>query len=134
MLGKIAVQLTKFALRQNLSVDDRNALSVFILGTLDALPLRGIISQGSEGEILINGQELDYQKVRHLRESAKAALDNQALKLIMEQVDYVAFTLAAHKVESERQMLFARAALWWGQQVQKDLELLAQKDQQPSLE
>ncbi len=131
MLSTLATRLAVFALtRSDLTIADRNKLTFAILDTNYALPFRDIIQVNDVGETLLNGHPLDMDKARQLRESARAALDNQALDVIRAQVAFAAVTLGVHKVLNAEQMLFARAALWWGQESDKHLRMLAQVDQQ----
>lgn len=118
---------------KNLPIEDRNALVVHILGELQALPLSDIIYVSPDGQLLVRGRSLDMEQMRLLRESASVALTNHALTLIREQVTFEAITLGIHKVENPEQLFFARAALWWGNEVEKKLLLLAQRQQEPSL-
>ena len=135
MGGRLGVWLAVKLMRSaRLSLEDRSLLTTTVLNALHALPLQAIISTGSSGEVLINGQPLDIEQVRQLRDSARVALNNKALGVIREQVAWVAVTTGVHKVERDiYQLLFARAALWWSQQVQEHLELLAQKYEEPTL-
>jgi hypothetical protein len=78
--------------------------------------------------MLINGKYVEVDKILQLRDSARVVLENKAFKLIREQVVFTAVALGVHTVETERQMLFARAAIWFGQQEEKFLQALAQRN------
>jgi hypothetical protein len=122
----IATKLACFLLRRtNLSVENRSLLTACLLDRLGALPFRDII-QRNENEMLVNGVPLDYETARALNESAKAALNNSALKVVWDSVAFLAVNNGIHKAETERQIFWARAALWWGQQERTILEELAQ--------
>lgn len=134
MWSHMAVWLaSKLLTRASLTVPQRNLLTAVVLDKLGALPFKDILTVTGSGQILIQGRSLDIEKVRQLQEAAKSALRNQALLLIREQVAYTAVTHGVHKAEDEKQILFARAALWWGQQELHMLKLLAQEEQEPTL-
>lgn len=134
MWSRLAVWLaSKLLSGVSLSTTQRNLLTAAVLDKLGALPFRDILTITGSGQLLLQGRSLDIEKVRQLQESAKAALQSQALLLIREQVAFTAVTNGVHKAEDEKQILFARAALWWGQQEHSMLRLLAQEEQEPTL-
>lgn len=127
MWGSIATKLAIFALKSaRLPVKDRNLLTACILDRLAALPLRDIIHVNEEGNLLVNGRPVDVETARQLRESARGALTSTAFKFIRQQVAFQAINIGVHKAEDELQMFFGRAAIWWGQQEEIQLRLLAQ--------
>lgn len=131
MWNKFAVWLTNHALKKaDLSIEQRNKIVIHILISVQALPIYDIISTNDDGTMLINGVPLDVEKAKQLRESAKAALNNVSLKVINQQTLFTAVALGVHTVESEKQMLFSRAAIWFGQQQEKHLKTLAGMDSQ----
>lgn len=111
-----------------MTVDEANELTALILERLGALPYKEIISQDENG-LVINGVPVDFEKARLIRESAIAALENPALRLVREQAAFAAVTYGVHKAETPAQMLFGRAAILWGQNEQRFLEILAQKSE-----
>ncbi len=127
VLIKIIGRLLK---SEKLTIANRLILTTYILDSLDSLPFDSIITVSESGETLIQGTPLDVDKTRQLRESSRAALDNQALAVIRAQVAFTAVTLGVHKVTNPEQLLFARAALWWGQEEIKHLRALAQRPQE----
>lgn len=124
-MQRIAVKLAQYLLRQNLSQELRLKLMSSILDNLQALPFRDIISVDDKGSLLVNGRKLDIEQTIQLRESATSALQSTALKLVTDQVLFNAVTLGVHKVERPEQMIFSRAAIWWGQQQHELLKLLS---------
>lgn len=130
--------LVKWALkviqRADLTISERTLCTGVVLQKLEALPLRGIIEDSDEG-ILINGKQLNIEKVRVLRESAIAALDNQALNLIGEQVVWIAIQRGIHNADTPEKLYFYRAAIWFSEQLKAHLQILAQqRPELPSLE
>lgn len=124
-MQKFAVKLAQFLLKQNLSPELRMSLTTTILENLHALPFRDIILVNEKNILLVNGRQLDLEQTIQLRESARGALQSVALNLINDQVLFNAVTLGVHKVERPEQMMFSRAAIWWGQQQHSLLKLLA---------
>lgn len=135
MWGRLAARMTVRLLKSaRLSVADRNLLTAVMLDTLQALPLHEIINSDEQtGELMVQGRPLDIEKSRQLMTSAELALRNQALNLVREQVVYEAFVGSAIKARTTDDLTFYRAALWWGQQIEKYLRLLAQRKQEPDL-
>lgn len=131
MWAKIATNLAVFVLkRASLSVTDRNKLVIHLLDKLGALPFRDIITVDEQGSLLVSGRTVTMEQARVLRDSARGALDSQAFRIIREQVLFQAVTLGTHKAEDEKQMFFARAAIWWGQREDEFLRLLAGSDEE----
>lgn len=134
MFVKLAYKLLKLVLSRDLSLAERNLFTELVLDRLDALPLHDIITVGDEGELLINGSVVDLEKARDLHVLANAALDNKAEKLIDEQVMWAAMVNGLHKGDTPEKLYFYRAAIWFGQQRENLLRLLAQREQEPPLQ
>lgn len=130
MWNKLSVWLTNYTLsKSDLSLKQRNEVIKYILDNLEGLPIRDIINTNEEGEITVRGRSLDIDKIVKLRESARVALDNQALKLINEQVLFTAVTGGMHNAITPENLYFYRAAIWFAQQQEKQLNILAQKEE-----
>lgn len=114
----------------HLTLAERNLFTSEMLDSLNALPLRDIITSSDEG-ILINGLPPDIEQVRKLRGSAIAALSNQALNYIAEQVVWVAVQNGIHKGDAPEKLYFYRAAIWFSQQMKAHLEILAGTQESP---
>lgn len=128
MWNRFVVWLTNYSLsRSDLTLKQRNEIIIHILDNLQGLPISGIIKVNDEGEVLLNGRSLDLDKVRQLRESAMLALDNQAIKIVNQEVLYAAIVGGLHKATSDNDLYFYRAAIWFGQQVEMQLKILAQR-------
>ena len=128
MIFKLGLKLIQWS---GLTPDRANELTSMTLDKLGALPIRDIIYV-ENNQLFLNGTPVDHEKARMLRESAISALNNQALNLIREHVDFAAITHGVHRAESPTQMIFGKAALWYGQQERKFLEELAQREPPPS--
>lgn len=126
MFGKIAAKFARFLLNNvHLSTVDRNLLTTCILDNLAALPLRDMIRFSEDGTLFVNGKIVDPEMARILRESAKGALDNVAMKYIYDQVIYQAMSIGTYKAETEAQVFFGKCAVWGEQQKYKHLQTLA---------
>lgn len=108
-----------------LTETDRIKLSRTIMGELGALPIKEIIEIDRNGNIFMNGTPADPDIVKKLSNSARGAINSYALNFIHDQVMFEAIKLGVHTVETERQMHFSRAAIWYGQQEKKWLKILA---------
>lgn len=129
MFKKIAVKLAVFLLkRSDLSHGDRALLTSCTLDKLAAIPVSDIISVNEQGTLLVNGKMIDIETTRILRESARSMLQSRAFKLVQDQVVYASFVYSMHTAISIEELLFPKAALWWGQQEYKYLKLLAGLD------
>jgi hypothetical protein len=123
---KIFTKIAVFLLKSSkISLEDKQKLTNAILIKLSALPLRDIIQVNESGTLTVNGKELDREATMVLRESAIAALQSRALGLVRDQVLYTSFVLAANKSINNEQLYFAKAAVWWQQEVDKILKSLA---------
>lgn len=112
--------------RADLSIEDRSLLTSCILDSLVALPIRDIISTDEVGSLTVRGKVVELALAKKLRDSARVALENSALALIHEQVTFIAITTGFIKADSEKQSLFGKAAIWYGQEEVKLLTSLAQ--------
>lgn len=136
MWKKLAIKAVIFLFKHaNLSLADRVLLTTIVLDKLEALPLRDIILINEKGQLIVNGRSLDVNIARKLKLSAKAIRDSYAFKFIQEQVLYEATKLGVHQAHTPDQMIFSKAAIWWGQQEHGFLKLLAQdEDKELTLE
>lgn len=130
---KLVTNLAKALKSADLTLEDRALLTTLILDKVGALPLRDLVVLNDGGSLIINGKPIDAETAKNLQTSAKAALRNQALRLIRDQVIFTAITIGVHKLEKVDQSFFARAAIWFGQQEQEYLELLAQEKAEQAL-
>lgn len=128
MWNRFVVWLTNYSLsKSDLSLEQRNNIIKHILGSLQTLPISGIITTNTDGEILISGRSLDIEKAVELREAAKVVLSNKAFKLVNREVLYVAVVGGLHKSKSDIDLYFYKAAIWFGQQFEIQLRILAQQ-------
>jgi len=125
MIENFTVWLISRLLKRSLSQDVKLKLTTLILENFHALPFRDIITISDKGVLLVGGRQLDIEQTIQIRESATNALQSVALKLINDQVLFNAVSIGVHKVEKPEQMMFSRAAIWWGQQQHELLKLLA---------
>ena len=110
--------------RLDLTQEERTLCTAAILDKLEALPLRAIVTDSDEG-ILINGKQADIDTLRALRDSAISALDNKALNFIGEQVVWIATDRVIRKALTPEESYFYRAAIWFGEQLKEQLQILA---------
>lgn len=96
-----------------------------LLTTVGVLPLHVIITVDDAGKLHIRGKALEYQQSLALRESAKAVLSSSAWKLVHEQVMYESVSEGFLKAQTDKQLLFGQAAVWFGQKETEILKLLA---------
>ena len=128
MLKKFAVKLTQFLLeRGNLSFEDSSALIGTVLDKTGALPFKDIIEYAGDGSLIVGGKELNVEQAKYLRESAIAAIDNQAINLVCERITYLAVLEGVHKAETIPQLHFGKVAIWWSQNIKDILSKLAQR-------
>lgn len=125
-------QVLSYLKEGTFTLEERNLITGALLDTLGAIPLTDILY--SDEGLVVEGKQVDDMAVaRNLRESAYSALSNRAFTLIREQVKYEAFIAAAKTAKDASELIFYRAALWWGEQVERKLQLLAQQTQEPDL-
>jgi hypothetical protein len=125
MFTNFAIKLAIFCLqRAKPTLEQRNQLANEVLSTLAALPLSSIITV-KDGSLFVKGNPLGPSEASSLRESARAAMASKAFTLIRDEVLYQAYTFAANKSVNIDQLLFAKAAVWWGQKENDYLLLLS---------
>lgn len=126
-MRRLVVKWTVWLLKNKyLSLKERSVLLTAILDKLDALPLYDIIQVNeSDGSIVVNGKSLDLEEMKLVRESAVAALNSRAEKLIEDQVIYESYTYGTNTAVNLDQLFFAKAAIWWGKRRHEHLKTLA---------
>lgn len=93
---------------------------------LDVLSIKGdIIAVDPQGNLLVNGNLIDFERARLLRESAKALQNSLARNVIRNAVTQSSIEMAFHNGDTPEKMFFGRAALWFSQQEDKWIGLLA---------
>jgi hypothetical protein len=127
MFTNFLISLIEKLLRGSLTAPQRNRLVIHILDIETALPIAAILTGSDEG-ILVNGELLDFEKARMMRDAAMRVLENQAFKLCADQVRYIAIKNGLATGLLPEDLLFYRAALWYADELKKHLALLAQED------
>lgn len=125
---KYLVKFVVWLLKKDLSLKNRSILLSAVLSATGTLPIYNIITTNEQGTLFINGNQVDMEKAIQLRESARGALNNQARRLVKEQVRYLAVTQGIHNANSFEQLFFSKAAIWLEGEENKILEALAQLD------
>ena len=74
----------------------------------------------------MRGVPLEYEQAVVLRESANNILHSTAWKMVREQVLYEAISKGVHEALNNDQVLFSKAAIWFQQQQENTLKVLAQ--------
>ena len=124
IITKIVIWLLK---KSELSLRDRTALVTQLLDNLEAIQSRDIIKVNNEGQLVVNDRILDVEGARQLRESAIAILNSSAWKFVREQVEFRAVVLGVHNGDTPEKVYFSKVAIWFGQQIDEILQLLAQE-------
>lgn len=126
MLGRVIARMVVFALKsKKLSLEDKGLCTIALLDNLQALPLHNIIDFNEQGKLLINNKLLDYDKASQLRESAKGMLNNQARRVVLDQVRWLSVDMGINQALSPEHMIFVKAALWHDQKEEELYRLLA---------
>lgn len=108
--------------RKTLSPVDSIQLTNTVLAKIGSFPTHAIITV-EDGKILIRGVPLERERAIVIRDSARQALGNMALREVHEQVLYNAIATSLHSAQNFEQTMFGKAAVWYGQQ---EIELLKQ--------
>ena len=128
MFSRLATKLTVWLLKKsNLSLAERTTLVATLLDRLNAIPSRDIIGVNEEGRLVVNGQPLDLEGARQLREGSKLLLESPTWKFVREQVEFRAVVLGVHNGDTPEKVYFSKVAIWFGQQIDEILQLLAQE-------
>lgn len=118
------VRLVSFLLRAfPLSIQSRIQLTNTIL---DVLSMKSdTISVDPQGNLMVNGRPIDFESARLLRESARAMQNSMARNVIRNAVTQSAVEMAFHNGDTPEKMFFGRAAIWYSQQEDTWIGLLA---------
>lgn len=77
-----------------------------------------------DGSLYVEGKIVDYEKAIQLKASARAALGNNARKLVQEQIAAIAGHRGIVEGDTPEKLYFYRAALWWGLQEEELYRML----------
>lgn len=111
--------------RKTLSSNEHIILMNTVLKSVGSFPTHAIITVDGD-KLLIRGVPLGGEKALAVRDSARQALANMALKDVHEQVLYLAIAQGIHSAQNFDQVMFSKAAVWYGQQERELLKTLAQ--------
>lgn len=115
--NKIIQQLNK----ANLSLEDRTALVTALLSKLHTLPLDNAFIV-ENGQVIINGKQLETEQVLVFRDSCLALRDNFAFQVINDQIRYLSMNLGVYKSRNMDELFFYKTALWNLQQYSELLD------------
>ena len=104
---------------------DIKVLMPIVLSTVGTLPLHSTITVDEAGKLLIRGKHLEYDQAILLRESAANVLKSAAWQLVHENTLYVGVSEGFLKAQTDKQVLFGQAAIYFGQQERDLLKVLA---------
>ncbi len=127
MWGNIVTKLTIWALKsKSLSGIQKTKVTNELLRNIGAIPLHDVITYDSQGSLIIQGRKIEFEQAEALMMNLEALKNNNARKLIKEQVAFEAIKLGLHQGETPEKILFAKAALWYAEQEQKLIDSLVQ--------
>jgi len=129
MLNSLLIKIiTRLFYRASITIEQRIILTNAIMDKLAVIQSGDILTVDAQGTLTINGQTLDYEQSRALLESARAMKHSTARNLVRKQVEYLAVQHGIHKAQTPEQMLFSKAAVWWGQEEERLISVLAGED------
>lgn len=111
---------------KRLSGDQKGKIMAVLLNTIQAIPIKDIITFDAEGILRIHGQILAPDQVMVFRESAEGILNSYARKVINDQITYEAIKMGVYTGVNQDMILFAKAALWVIQEENKLLQRIIQ--------
>lgn len=126
MFARLITRLTCALLKgAHLSVQDRTLLTAAMLDTLNAFPLSDILSIDEEGKMLLQGKPVEYTQARALREGARAILRMPTEKVIRDAILFKAIVMGIHQGDSPEKVMFSKVAIWFVQERDTFLHMLA---------
>lgn len=125
MLSNIRLWVFRQLARTPLSKEDRALFTGYLLDALDGVPIRDILLENEQGELLVNGRPLTTEELVAYQKMATGLLDNFVLKNIWDQIRYVSFKRGVSEGNNPDSILFYRVALWFGEQERQWLRLFA---------
>lgn len=128
-MKKLFAKLVIWALEKvGSDLETKILLTNAILKEVNALPIQSIMSFTKQGTLLLNGKPLDKDKALIIQESARITLHSQARRIIQDRVNWLAVNLAVHQGTTPETILFAKAAIWFGQEENKLYKQIAQEE------
>lgn len=125
MKDRVLIWLFKHLSRSNLTRENRALFTGYLLKSIDGVPVRDIINVNEEGDLLVEGRPLTLDELHAFKNMAKGLLDNLLLKTIWDQIRYQCFKMGVSEGINSDSILFARTALWFGEQERQWLRLFA---------
>lgn len=128
MLNKLFVKIILRLLKsKKITGENKSLVLNALLENIGTLPISRAIGYDNLGGLLIQGKKIDLEKLGYIRESLMAYRDNQARKLIREQLKMLAIEYGVHNGLNVETILFSKAMLYNIQEEEKLLqELLAE--------
>lgn len=127
MLNTIIAKLVIWALGlKRITGDNRVEILNAILKNFNAVQVRNVISYDSQGMLLLRGKKVSLEEAEYLITSALALKDNPARKVIRDEIAFEAIKIGVHNGMNPEMIQFSKAALWWGEQEEKIINLLTQ--------
>lgn len=111
---------------KEISKEDRALILNTLLDSVQALPLKDLITFDVQGTLKVNGRELDPEQMIQLREGAVALEKNFAYRLIKDQTLYEAIKMGVHLSLSLDMVLMSKAAIWVMQNEDKLIKQLTE--------
>lgn len=71
-----------------------------------------IITSDDSGNIFVQGEPLDNERLTHFRAALRNHEDNYARTVIRDQLKWLAINQGIHQCQTDSQLIFAKAALW----------------------
>jgi hypothetical protein len=123
MISPLITKIVKQLEKENLSTEDRSALTSALLVKLNALPFKSAFFI-EPNAVTIGGKRLDIEQTIAFRDSAIAFKDNYARKVLTEQVRYLAVQTGIRNGLTPDTIVFSKAALWCLEEMDNLLDTL----------
>lgn len=110
---------------RKISTNSRLLITNYLLESINALPIKEIITYNLEGTVRINGKELTPEQAIQFKEGAVALENNGTYRVIKDQIAYEAIKMGIHSSLSMEMILMSKSALWLQEQEKKIISDLA---------
>lgn len=112
MKSKLITLLLRLLKSKQLSEADRARVLNSLLASVQALPVREIITYDLDGTMIVNGRKLTTEQAISMKQAATSLQNNRFYRLIKEQIAWEAIKMGIHQSHVFDAVLMSKSALW----------------------
>lgn len=110
-------------LDKEITNEERHLIISKLTQAINIYPIRDAIMLQKDGAILANGMRLSFEERNAFIQSIKAIKGNNALRLLLDQIMYMAIGFGLHQGQNVEQIMYAKFGVFFVTEFRKNLEL-----------